>query len=844
MAIAESVSRSTRAAHAPDYRRLFLSLPIPAWVRSTTADEFIDVNDAALTHYGYTREEFLELARDQIGVKKDGTPILLRIDAATVRVGEDLALLEVAYDLTDSETQFREAQEIAHFGSWKWDMRADVVTWSDELCRIFGIEPADAPSTFNAFLDLVHPDDRQLALTNVQNASDTLDSYDNVYRIVLPGGDVRWLHARGRVVADARRQPIRAIGVGQDITERKLAEEDLTRRALHDSLTGLPERTLFMDRLEQAMRRLDRRDSALAVLFLDLDRFKTVNDRFGHAAGDQALQMTTQRLARILRPGDTISRFGGDEFAILCEDLTSDAAIEIAGRIVTVLAEPLLIDGRAVTTGASVGVALTYDATASAESLLHDADAAMYEAKEQGRDRYVVFDNASRVRGLARLRRAAEVKKAVNNGELRLHFQPDIDLPTDATVGVEALVRWQHPKLGLVGPDEFIAIAEETGAVIALGEWVLEEACRQVMRWSKADGAPPLDIAVNISACQLSDPSLVDSVSRSLEQSGLDPERLCLEITESVLMDDVQSSVKALLDLKTLGVRLAIDDFGTGYSSLSYLRRFPVDLVKIDRAFIAGVGIDPAADAIVAAVTNLSHALGLTVIAEGVESEEQLVAIRALGCDRAQGFYWSSSLPADEFQAWHAPRRAGILDVEPVPMHGLLAERTEALREATGRAVLLEAPVKLGSVVGERRALKTILDHLLGNAVTYSSSDRPVVVTGASDRHWVRVSVSDYGVGMTNDEAARCFEQFWQAPVADVTQPRGTGMGLYIVRSLVEAMGGHIGVRSAKGKGSTFTVALPRSARTGVSSPGARLGEDSSIREFMRQIGVPNRRGA
>ncbi len=661
--------------------------------------------------------------------------------------------------------------------------------WSDELCRIFGVDPGNAPATLNGFL-----------------------------------------------------------------TERKLAEENLTRQALHDSLTGLPERTLFLDRLEQAIRRLDRSASALAVLFVDLDRFKVINDRHGHAAGDQALRMTTQRLARILRPGDTISRFGGDEFAILCEDLTAEAALEIAGRIVTVLSEPVMIDGLPVPTGASVGIARTDDSTASAESLLHDADAAMYEAKAQGGDRFVVFDNASRIKGLARLRRAEEIRKAVHNGELRLFFQPDIDLRTDRVIGVEALVRWQHPKLGLVGPDEFIAIAEETGAVVALGEWVLAQACRQVTRWKDDDDdEPPLTVAVNISACQLREPSLIHVVRRVLEQADLEPHRLCLEITESVLMDDVRSSVKTLLDLKTLGVRLAIDDFGTGYSSLSYLRRFPVDIVKIDRVFIAGVGVDPTADAIVAAVTNLSHALGLTVVAEGVETEEQLVAIRALGCDRAQGFYWSPSLPAEELDELHGPRRAGLVANEPVDMYPLLAERADALRRTTGRPVLLEAPQKIGSVTGERRALKTILDHLLGNAVSYSSVERPVIVSGASDRHWVRISVSDYGIGMTNEESGRCFEQFWQGDAPEPTHPRGTGMGLYIVRSLVEAMGGHIGVRSAKGKGSTFTVALPRSAGTPSrgrpatrppATPAAPRGADSSIREFMRQIGVPNRRGA
>ncbi len=750
--------------------------------------------------------------------------------------------------LGDLEAQFGEVEEIARVGNWTWEIAPDTVRWSAGMCRIYGVERRDAPVTVAAYLELVHPEDRALLLREVEQALDTLEPYDVSHRAVTPEGALRWVHCRGRVVVDADNAPARALGVCQDITERKLAEENLTRLALHDGLTGLPERSLFMDRLEHAIRRLDRRTSALALLFLDIDRFKAINDKYGHAAGDEALRVTTARLAAMLRPSDTIARFGGDEFAVLCEDVTERGAAELAARVVKALGDPLRLDGRLVPTSTSVGVACTSSPTTEADALLHDADAAMYEAKENGRAQFVMFDHARRVRGLARVRRAEEMRTAVTNEELRVYFQPEVELRTDTTVGVEALVRWQHPRLGLVGPDEFIAIAERSGDIVELGEWVLRDACRQVAGWTSDPERDPSNVAVNISASQLAEPSLVDTVQRSLDESGLAPARLCLEITESVLMDDVPGSIKMLAALKALGIRLAIDDFGTGYSSLSYLRRFPVDVVKIDRSFVIGIGEDPAADAIVAAVINLSHALGLLVVAEGVENEDQLVAVRALGCDRAQGFYWSPPVPAEELGHWkHAGRRV-VPDVEPVGIYGLLAERTQALRQTTGRAVLLEASAKLGEVVAERRALRTVLDHVLGNAITYSPPGRPVVVSGASDRHWVRISVADFGVGMTGEESARCFEQFWQGDVAQTNFPRGTGMGLNIVRSLVEAMGGHIGVRSAKGKGTTFTVAFPRSARDQLRGPSPngrqRLGEDSSIREFMRQIGVPNRRGA
>jgi diguanylate cyclase (GGDEF)-like protein/PAS domain S-box-containing protein len=880
MTIAGDAGQTSRAGGPVDtdrvnYRVLFDSGPRPAWVYALEDGRILEVNAAACRRYGYTRDELLAMRVDDLRVEempdalptaerverhrsKDGATFALKLDGVSVPFRGELCRFEIAEDVTadveidaglrDSEAQFREAQELAHLGSWKWDIRSDTITWSPELCRIFGVAPENAPRRLAEYVARVHPDDRAAAGANVQRALDTLTSYDTVYRIVVPPGDVRWLRSRGRVFADDRGAPMRMMGVCQDITDQKLAEDDLKSLALHDSLTGLPERALFIDRLKQSLLRLDRRASDIAVVFLDLDRFKAINDKWGHAAGDEVLRTSAERLARILRPGDTIARFGGDEFAILLEDVTQSSATEVASRIVGALEIPISVDGRQLTATASVGIAITGDSQKPADELIDDADTAMYDAKNHGRNCYVLFDDSSRLRGLDRMRRSEELERAIASGELRLYYQPDMDLAKDRPMGVEALVRWQHPTLGLVGPDEFIGIAEETGMVVGLGEWVLETACMTAATWPSY-GDEPFVVAVNLSARQLAEPTLVGFVRRVLNATGLEPNRLCLEITESVLMDDVRAAVKALLDLKTLGVQLAIDDFGTGYSSLSYLRRFPVDVVKIDRTFVAGVGVDPAADAIVAAVINLSHALGLSVVAEGVETEEQLVAIRALGCDRAQGFYWSQSLPPEELIKWTTLGTHGRGSVENVDVRELLADRAEALRMTTGRSVLVETPSRLGDVMAERRALKTIIDHLLGNAVTYSAPDRPVIVSGASDRHWVRLTVADYGIGMNPEEAARCFEQFWQAQVHQVTLPRGTGMGLYIVRSLVESMGGHIGVKSAKGKGTTFTVALPRarrSVRRGTPGrPGpSPLGEDTSIREFMRQIGVPNRRGA
>ena len=817
---------------------------------------FIDVNRAVIELLGYSRDEFLAMSLPTVQIatdddvdkyrKKDGTEIAGRITTAAVAVAGRMAYVDVLESIA-GEIEIGELEQIAHLGTWRWDVASNVVTCTPELSRIFGLPPEAAPTTFQAYLERIHPADRTATQIKVQDSLASLEPFDAVFRIERPDGEVRWLQSRGRIVV-GQAKAARLVGVCQDITDQKIAEAALTTLALHDTLTGLPERALFIDRATQAIRRISRKNQMLAVMFLDLDRFKHINDKLGHAAGDEVLGVIGARLTAMLRPGDTVARVGGDEFAILCEDVTATAAVELARRVVDVVAQPVTVGARLARTGASVGVALCSDAGMTAEAMLRDADSAMYAAKESGRNGFVVFDDAARVRDFERMRRADELQVGLGGEELRLYYQPDIDLTTGTVVGVEALVRWKHPSLGLLGPGDFIRVAEESGLVIALGEWVLNQACGEIAAWPAGPkNSRPL-IAVNLSAAQLSQPSFVDSVRAALGETGLEPAQLCLEITESVLMEDVDTTTAALGHLKQLGVRLAIDDFGTGYSSLSYLRRFPVDIVKIDRSFIASVGLDPAADAIVAAVVNLSHALGLDVVAEGVETDDQLVAIRALGCDRAQGHYWSKALPANELGVWSDMRRDSST-AEAISIHGMLVERVEMLRAATRRYVMMEAPSKLGSVVADPRALKTVFDHLLGNAVTYSADDRPVIVTGASDRHWVRVSIADFGVGMTPDESSRCFEQFWQAGNALENRPRGTGIGLFIARSLVEGMGGHIAVRSAKGKGTTFTVALPRSSRSTSAPrrlPGRRndVGEDSSIREFMRQLGVPNRRGA
>jgi diguanylate cyclase len=426
--------------------------------------------------------------------------------------------------------------------------------------------------------------------------------------------------------------------------ERKRAEVELAHQAMHDALTGLPNRALLYDRLGQALNRVGRHSAAVAVLFGDLDRFKLVNDSLGHGAGDTLLVAVAERLSNVLRSGDTAARFGGDEFVLLCEDVSGERqAITIAERIAAELDEPFVIEGDEVFVRTSVGIALATEPGARPEALIRDADAAMYRAKERGGGTYEVFDDQMRERAVRRMETENALHRALDRGEFVMHYQPIVQMATGALHGVEALARWQHPQRGLVMPGEFIEAAEETGLIIALGAWAFEAACRQSALWGG-----DISMAVNLSARQCTHPDLAGTFGEILRRTGADPASVCLEITETALMEDVEVSTATLTALKELGLTLALDDFGTGYSSLRALQHFPVDVVKIDRSFIAPIEHDPQEAAIVAAVISLSHALGLRTVAEGIESVPQVDRLRALGCDLAQGFYFARPGPPED----------------------------------------------------------------------------------------------------------------------------------------------------------------------------------------------------
>jgi len=449
--------------------------------------------------------------------------------------------------------------------------------------------------------------------------------------------------------SDGRMAQISA--VGRDVTERRKFEAALAHQTTHDPLTDLPNRALLLDQLGHALGRAEGDDALVGLLFFDLDHFKAVNDTFGHDAGDDLLVAVAERIEEVLRPGDLLARLGGDEFVVLCESVADAShAVAIAQRVLSLIeASPFTFGKSEIGVTASAGIALSPGGDdAHPEAILRDADAAMYRAKDLGRARLELFDESMRRRAARRLELADELAHAIDHGELRVHYQPSVSLRTGRVTAVEALARWEHPERGLLGPMEFIGLAEDTGLIVGLGLRVLSDACAQAKAWTDRLGEDAPRVHVNLSAQQLTAANLAALVRGVLEGNGLAPDRLCLEITESVLMEDAPAVIEALRRLKNIGVLLAIDDFGTGYSSLSYLRRFPVDVLKVDQSFVDGLGPDPEDSAIVATIVNLAVILDLEAVAEGVETLEQLERLRELGCAGAQGYLFARPAPAEE----------------------------------------------------------------------------------------------------------------------------------------------------------------------------------------------------
>jgi diguanylate cyclase (GGDEF)-like protein/PAS domain S-box-containing protein len=562
-----------------------------------------------------------------------------------------------------SEERLAEAQRMAQLGYWEWDVERKFMFHSDEVLRILGVDRQAVSAAPGAFLALVHPDDRDgfkaaLSTRLVQGQDCAFE-----HRIVRADGQVRVVNNQAKGVFDAAGKLLRVMGTTQDITERRHAESRVRELTLYDSLTGLPNRQFFNEQFEHSLALAQRLKLPLAVLVLDIDRFQRINDTFGHGVGDRLLKETAARLSRTLRDADYLSRaadapdahnvarLGGDEFTIMLASLAqAEDVAKVARRLLEAVAQPLQFDGQEVVVTASVGIAVYPADGTDTETLLGNADSAMYFAKEQGKNDYQFFSASMNARSFQKLSLENDLRKALERGELVLHYQPKVDAGNGRIAGVEALVRWNHPELGMVSPADFIPLAEETGLIVPIGEWVLGEACRQLAIWHAA-GFDDLTVAVNMASPNFAQKDFVERVRASIRAAGITPGGVEIEVTESVLMQDVEATIATLKALKHAGLRLSVDDFGTGYSSLSYLKRFPIDILKIDRSFVRDVIGNREDAAITSAIIALARSLDMQVVAEGVETAQQAAFLRHKGCHLMQGYFFGHPVAAAEMGA-------------------------------------------------------------------------------------------------------------------------------------------------------------------------------------------------
>jgi diguanylate cyclase (GGDEF)-like protein/PAS domain S-box-containing protein len=570
----------------------------------------------------------------------------IRAAVRTARTMEALRASEERYALT---------ADGANDGLWDWDLKKNTAHFSMRWKSMLGYADEDIGNTPEEWFSRVHPEDyaaleRALAM-HVEGQS---PHFEHEHRMLHQNGNYYWMLSRGIAVRDESGKGRRMVGSQTDITLRRQAEEKVRYGALHDDLTGLPNRTAFVERLRRSLDRARLDDEyVFAVLFLDVDRFKIINDSLGHRVGDQLLIEIARRLETALRPSDLVARSGGDEFVVLIDHLREEHDVAyVAERIQKILSVPIALDEREVFTTVSIGITMSSSLSECAEDLLRDADTAMHRAKLNGKARFEIFDPQMREQALRLMQFETDLRRALSREEFVLYYQPIISFDSGRLAGFEALIRWNHPQRGFVGPAEFIPIAEDNGMINPIGRWVLQEACRQMREWQRRYlGGLPLTISVNLSGKQFSQPNLIETIARILKETELPAPFLKLEITETVIMENSDSAAEMLNELKALGSQLAIDDFGTGYSSFSHLHRFPIDTLKIDRAFVSRMDTSRESGEIVRTILSLAHNLKMSVVAEGVETSSQIKQLRNLGCEYGQGYFLHRPMPAAEAES-------------------------------------------------------------------------------------------------------------------------------------------------------------------------------------------------
>ncbi len=593
-------------------------------------------------------------SRESVNLHKDGNsfPVQITSDVVLDSGGKPLALVSSCQDiserkqaeqaLSESETRYALAVQGANDGIWDWNLESEEIFFSPRWKAMLGFEEEQIENRPEAWFDRVHPEDRaRLRRQLDKHLQGKASHFEVEHRIQHADKRYRWMRTRGLALRDEEGRAVRIAGSQADITGLKV----------QDPLTGLPNRELLLDHLSLALGRARRRKQlSFAVVFIDFDRFKVINDSLGHLFGDRLLVEVALRLEGTLRPGDTVARYGGDEFCILVEDISEEAdSVRVANRILEEFSKPFALEGQEIYMTASLGIVVNSPEYSEPSELLRDADLAMYRAKALGGGRYQVFDSEIRRYAIELQQLETDLRRALHHDEFRVHYQSIVELETRKVVGLEALVRWQHPERGLLAPQEFLHVAEETGLIVTIGRWVLSEACRQMMAWrARFEECDHLSLAVNLSARQLGEPGIVDDVREVLERTRLPPSSLNLEITETVLLEQTKEVIERLTALHDLGVKVCLDDFGTGYSSLSYLQDLPIDTLKIDRSFVNRLEKDGRSSKVIGTIFELGDRLSLSVVAEGIESSDQLALLKGLNCELGQGFTFSKPLRASQ----------------------------------------------------------------------------------------------------------------------------------------------------------------------------------------------------